>query len=178
MGGMLSGLLRFYEGRGVHIGQCFCPSTSITIRYTSWFPPFPAGPLAEDKDRPIWERGEHILGKTGQTLCPVTAVLNFILVRQAGVGPLLSLQDGTPLTKDLFVRKVRKALTDAQVDQNHYSGHSFRIGAATAAAAVGIPAHVMGRWTSEAYQLYIHQPRESLASLSARIAAPPAKSPP
>ena len=132
--------------------------------------------LRKAKTDPFGKGIDIFLGKTGQPLCPVTALLNFLLVRQAGEGPLLVLQDGTPLSRDLFIRKVRKALTLAQVDQRLYAGHSFRIGAATTAAAVGIPTHIikmLGRWNSEAYLLYIRQPREALASVSARIAAAP-----
>ena len=82
---------------------------------------------------------------------------------------MLVLQDGRPLTKSLFVGRVRKALTLAGIDQGNYAGHSFRIGAATAAAAAGVPAHtikIMGRWSSDAYTLYIRQSREALAEVS------------
>ena len=51
----------------------------------------------------------------------------------------------------------------------NFSSHSFRIGAAIVAARNGIPDHLiqaMGRWTSNAYQLYIWTPSEALASLS------------
>ena len=38
-----------------------------------------------------------------------------------------------------FVARVREALVRAGVPEQHYSGHSFRIGAATAAAQAGLP---------------------------------------
>ena len=47
------------------------------------------------------------------------------------------------------------------------SSHSFRIGAATVAANAGIPDHLiqaMGRWKSNAYQLYIHNPSRSFGT--------------
>ena len=90
-----------------------------------------------------------------------------------GVGPLLVLQDGNQLSKEMFVRKVRKALQAGNLDQSRYSGHSLRIGAATLAAAAGVPAYLikmMGHWTLEAYMLYVHTARETLAAISPTLA--------
>lgn len=128
--------------------------------------------LRRAKTDPFGNGVNIFLGRTGCTLCPVVAILNYLAVRPLGEGALLVLENGEPLTKDLFVRKVRKALTVAGIDHQQYAGHSFRIGAATTAAAVGIPAHtikMMGRWTSEAYTLYIREPRESLAAVARRL---------
>lgn len=57
--------------------------------------------------------------------------------------PLLVHEDGTPLSKEQFVRGVRAALSGCQIDYRAYSGHSFRIGAATAAARAGISEHTI-----------------------------------
>ncbi|KAI0820425.1 hypothetical protein BC628DRAFT_1276145, partial [Trametes gibbosa] len=49
-------------------------------------------------------------------------------------------------------------LTALGLDSSKYSGHSFRRGAATSAAAVGYADHeiqLLGRWRSDAYKLYI-----------------------
>ena len=83
------------------------------------------------------------MGRTNGAICRVIALLNYLSVRPPGDGPLLVLEDGSPLTKNLFVRKVRTALNQAGYDQSKYAGHSFRIGAATTAAAVGIPSHMI-----------------------------------
>ena len=105
-------------------------------------------------------------------LCPVTAVLRYLAVRTEAVGPLFVWEDNSPLTRDQFVRRVKKALQSVGVDASCYSGHSFGIGAATAAAMAGVPADtikMLGRWESDAYRLYIRTPRETLAAISRAI---------
>ena len=117
-----------------------------------------------------------ILGKTGQQLCPLTAILLYVAVRGAQDGPLFRFQDGSFLTHDRFVVEVRRLLTAAGIDPEPYSGYSFSIGAATTAAYAGMNAtliQTLGRWKSSAYQLYIRIPKDSLASVSTALAAVP-----
>ena len=55
------------------------------------------------------------------------------------------------------------------MDLSRYSGHSFRIAAATAAAKLGVidsMVKVLGRWKSSAFSLYIRMPWEQLAQMS------------
>ena len=128
--------------------------------------------LKKAKTDPFGKGVNIYLGKSGRRICPVAAILNYIAIRGPSEGQLLIHQDGTPLTRDCFICKVKKALGAAGIDQSKYAGHSLRIGAATAVAAAGIPAHVikmMGRWSSKAYLLYIRTPRETLAAVSALI---------
>ena len=50
-----------------------------------------------------------------------------------------------------------------------YTGHSFRMGAATTAARVGIPDNMiktLGTWSSEAYRLYIRSSEDDIARVS------------
>lgn len=52
-------------------------------------------------------------------------------------------------------------------------GDTFRVGAASTAAAVGLPdwlIKIMDRWSSDWYQLYIRTPRELLPSAAPRMA--------
>ncbi len=82
------------------------------------------------------------LGKTGTTICPVAAILSFLTVRPRHLtGPLLQHSNGSTLTSYTLVTQVKQALAAAGHDPHHYSGHSFRIVAATAAAQAGIPDH-------------------------------------
>lgn len=87
--------------------------------------------------------------------------------------PLFCFRDGSFLTRERFVREVRRLLTLAGIDPAPYSGHSFRIGAATTVAQAGLDAaliQTLGHWKSSAYQLYICIPRDSLATVSSLLA--------
>ena len=116
---------------------------------------------------------DAFIGHTEDDLCPVVAVLNYIAQRGDQPGPFFRFSDHTPLTKARFVTKVREALTLAGVDCSGYSGHSFRIGAATTAARAGVADSViqtLGRWTSAAFLGYIRTPQEELARITRVLA--------
>ncbi|ETW92411.1 MAG: hypothetical protein ETSY2_53490, partial [Candidatus Entotheonella gemina] len=113
------------------------------------------------------------LGVTKNELCPVTALLQYLTIRPGGDGPLFIAKEGKFLTKPGLVQKVREALTAAGIDSSHYSGHSFRIGAATTAAACGVSDSLiktLGRWSSSAFQSYIKIPSIHLAQASSVLA--------
>ncbi len=85
-------------------------------------------------------------------------MLDYLVVRGAGPGPLFRLANGKPLTRARLVEQVRGALSRAGVDSSQYSGHSFWSGAATTAAQHGISdatIKTLDRWKSNAYHLYI-----------------------
>ncbi len=82
---------------------------------------------------------------------------------------------GVSLTREQFVSAVKAALTEADVDSSRYTGHSFRIGAATTAALRGLPDSLiktLGRWESSAYTVYIRTPRETLCSVASSLVDP------
>ena len=109
------------------------------------------------------------IGKTGDDLCPVAAVLAYLAARRGSPGALFRFQDGRLLTPMRFTEKLREALEALGLQSEHYAGHSFRIGAATTAAERGLEDSLikaLGRWESTAYLLYVRTPRERLASIS------------
>ena len=78
-------------------------------------------------------------------------------------------QNGSPLSRLDLVRAVRAALESQGMDVRHFNSHSFRIGAATTAAACGIEdslIQALGRWKSSAFTTYIQTPKDSLISVS------------
>lgn len=113
------------------------------------------------------------VGRTGCSLCPVAAVLAYMAIRGSQMGPFLKFVDDKPLTKDSFTRKTREALQAVGLPYQDFAGHSFRIGAATAAARAGVEdstIRMMGRWSSSAFLSYIRTPRDQLASFSRNLA--------
>ena len=113
-----------------------------------------------------------VLGKTNDELCPVTALLQYLARRGGCPGALFQWQDGTPLSKAKFVEAVRQALSAANLPALQFAGHSFRIGAATTAAMVGLQdsaIQTLGHWRSDCYQLYIRFSPQHLASLSSSL---------
>ena len=128
--------------------------------------------LKQSKTDPFRKGVAIFLGRTQADLCPVSAILAYVAVRPAVAGPLFVFKDGSFLTRERFVSCIRRALSAAGIDTRGYSGHSFRIGAATTAALAGIEdstIKMLGRWESSAYQRYLRTPRETLAAVSARL---------
>ena len=113
------------------------------------------------------------IGRGTYPLCALQALLSYLTIRGNGPGPLFLLQDGRPLSRALLTDWLRRILSSAGIPGN-FSSHSFRIGAATVAARIGIPDHqiqALGRWTSSAYLSYIRTPAETLSKLSKQLTA-------
>ena len=112
----------------------------------------------QSKTDPFRKGVDIFVGRTGTDLCPVGALLDYLRVRGAAQGALFVFSDGRLLTRQRFVERVRDALQRAGVDQSKYCGHSFRIGAATTAAAKGMEDCIiktLGRWESLVYLQYV-----------------------
>ena len=105
-------------------------------------------------------------------VCAVTAMRNYFLAARPR-GPLFSFQSGRLLTRSAVVHLLRDSSRHAGLPYKSLKGHSFRIGAASTAAAAGLPdwlIKVLGRWSSDCYQLYIRTPRNVLLSAVPRMA--------
>ena len=101
-----------------------------------------------------------IVGKGNTALCPIAAMLQYLSRILQSKGPLFMCETGECeigeyLTKHFFFfTRVWDALRCAGIDSMLYKGHSFRIRAATTAAACGIGESLIetsGRWSSTAY---------------------------
>lgn len=119
--------------------------------------------LRQSKTDPFRKGVAIYLGRTQRDLCPVSAILAYIACRPSVEGPLFIFKDGSFLTRDKFVGAVKQGLGATGTNTRGYSGHSFRIGAATTAARQGVEDSVikmLGRWESSAYQRYLRTPRD------------------
>ena len=84
-------------------------------------------------------------------------------------------QNKIPLTKQKLILMLRSTLQQAGINTTCYSGHPFRIGAATTAAPCGIPdvAAVVctSQCRSSAYQTCIEVSTRDLAAICQKIAS-------
>ena len=89
--------------------------------------------------------------------------------------PLFVDSDLTVLTRNRFIGYVHHLLSRLGTDVSRYNGHSFRIGAATSAAA-GVEDHLiqlLGRWSSTCYTRYIHTSEEALKKAQQKMISTP-----
>ncbi len=103
---------------------------------------------------------------TNHSVCPVRALRRFLSARlrvisRSSGSQLFIHADLTGLTRAQFTRALRTCLSSLP-NSELYSPHSFRIGAASAAALQGHSDHEIqsaGRWTSAAFNSYIRRPQ-------------------
>ena len=127
--------------------------------------------IKRNKTDPFGEGASIFILRTRDDLCPVAALLAWLIRRGNSPGPLFQFASGT---RDLFVKHLQEAIQVAGIDPTGFSGHSFRSGAATTAANLRVSdAHIkmMGRWKSNAYQRYINTGGPHLAGLAARLSS-------
>ncbi|RXN37603.1 poly [Labeo rohita] len=111
-------------------------------------------------------------------ISPFEPISEYVLSRYANNSspqePLFLTENGKMATRFWFNKHFLKVLSASGISPEHYSLHSFRIGAATTAASAGISdetIRVMGRWSSEAYRLYIHNNFNDLHQAQAHISS-------
>ena len=116
---------------------------------------------------------------TNTNTCPVQAMRSFLRrTCHSYSQPLFTLSSGRYLTLAQLTATIRSLLQAAGLTPHQaaqYSSHSLRIGAATAAAAAGLPSWLIqtaGRWKSEAYRSYIRSPRKALLTVAPALSKP------
>ena len=100
--------------------------------------------------------------------CVVARVEHMIRsMRKKPDGPLFTWTNGRIITRDSFIRQLRKEIKKLGLNPKLYAGHSLRRGGAYTAKLHGLDEatiKMLGRWTSDAYRRYIaFQPPQILA---------------
>ena len=124
--------------------------------------------LRKSKTDPF-SKGVNITIYENHIFKPVHTMLLYLQSRKAlsslPLSPLFIDEEfnQVPILRERFIQYLRSLLLRAGFNDSNYSGHSFRIGAATAAAAAGVEDHVikeLGRWSSDCYVRYIRTDSE------------------
>ena len=109
------------------------------------------------------------VGHGKDSVCPIRALGDFLALRGSSEGPLFTFSDGRPLTWQRLSSTVQSILHSAGYTGS-FSGHTFRIGAATTAAAREVPDHLI-KTLGEIYQIYIRTPVSSIVHRSRQLVA-------
>ena len=136
--------------------------SDVSIQYSNNYPVQADVLIKASKCDPFRKGCIITLFKTNTQVCPVSLIDKFCMLRRtmqaSPEDPLFILPGGEPLTRNSFLSMLKCLLLRLGLDASKYTGHSFRIGAATSAEAANIPDHLiktLGRWSSDCYQRYI-----------------------
>ena len=106
---------------------------------------------------------------------PIHSYINLRLASRASPRePLFVTETGKIATGFWFHHHLRSVLARSGIPPDQFSGHSFRIGAASTASKQGIPDNIikiLGRWSSPAYQTYIHHDLDNIKKSHSRLSA-------
>ena len=99
-----------------------------------------------------------IKGTTSPQDCPLQIMKAYLFVRGATAGTLFLYCPSMPVTRAKFNEQLRGALQFCHFCPKQFKSHSFRIGAATTAAAQGMSEsqiRSLGRGSSDVFMKYI-----------------------
>ena len=131
--------------------------------------------IKQSKTDPFRQGTTLTIAKSNSKVCAVIALRDYILQRNSTTTdePLFMLQNGQPLSRCILNANLRELLNMLGYLETDYAPHSFRIGAATTAAAANMPPWLiktLGRWRSDCYELYIRTPRTVINSVPEKLA--------
>ena len=131
--------------------------------------------IKASKTDPFHQTCTITIGATHTSTCPVAALLKYLPLHSNHTSlPLFIFGDGSYLTRPTLTSHLRTLLSAAGLDPDAYASYSFRIGAATTAAAAGLPdwqIQALGRWCSDCYTRYIRTPTATLTQASRILAS-------
>ena len=158
---------------GLSFGKWYLTKGSIRIHHSGAYMELT---LPSSKTDPFRKGISLTIAASHDEACPVQAMKELIAVdnHRPKHAPLFCQEriSQQAFTREYVVRKLQELAVRAGLGEGSWNGHSFRRGAATWAAAVGIPENeiqILGRWRSDAYKAYIEFPRKQRISLSRRF---------
>ena len=107
------------------------------------------------------------LAASSSPLCPVTAIRTLHARHPAPPDAPAFNRNFGPFSKRYFIDKVHEYLLRAGISTHGFSGHSLRKGAAVTAKARGLSKDeikLLGRWKSDAVDVYINEVPHSTAT--------------
>ena len=128
-----------------------------------------------------FRKGQQIaLGASHTKVCPIRSMHRYWQHRRKIPHnlPLFVLDNGGFLTREKLVSTLKELLQELGMEASHFSTHSFRIGATTTAARIGIPDSLiqqLGRWSSDVYRRYIRPSEEEVGRMRANISGKSAR---
>ena len=114
------------------------------------------------------------IAATGYPVCPLQALEKYLYYCKCHKGPLFQFSNGNYLARQALASIVKKGLASYGISPSAYSTHSFCIGAASTAAAAGIPDSLiksLGCWRSDCYQRYLRIDHKRLRKVPSQLAA-------
>ena len=164
------GFLRVSEYTSTHV-KTYDPAFTLCFSDLSWLSPSSIQLHIKASKTDPFRAGVHIsLHANNSPLCPIKALRPFLNHHPFKAGPLFVWQDGRHLTRAGFSSVLKRI---GPQGMRNVSSHSFRIGAASTAAAAGHPRwliQAMGRWTSNCFRDYIRIPKSTLLAVSKSLA--------
>ena len=133
--------------------------------------------LVASKADPFRKGVDIVIGHSASVANALNVFASYDALRSADArhpdAPLFAFSDGKPLTKLVCVSSLRLMVASLGMDASRFAGHSFRRGGAQSLRDAGVPDHliqVIGRWSSDAYKLYLTTAPRHIAALAQRAA--------
>ena len=132
--------------------------------------------IKKSKTDPFRQTSTITIAGSQSNVCAMAATRDFLLQTPdcSPQSPMFQFKDGAPLSRRTLASNLHTLLELCGFQPNNYNTHSFRIGAATTAAAAGLPAwliKILGHWRSDSYERYIHLPQATILQVPTTMVA-------
>ena len=169
----------------LRLGEITYTSSDIAADFASWHVTRRSVTLHQDhmelslpssKTDPFRRGINLLISAAGDEACAVRSVHRLLTQFPAPLSAPLFFTSSDPFTKQQVIGTLRSALAQVGIKPGHYSGHSFRRGAATSAKDAGLTdseIQMLGRWKSSSYRLYIDTHPSHILRASRRLQRDP-----